>query len=50
MRYSNELSDLVAKHLLGQAKPSVITEFNKLIVKMERMNLRSEALWISLKK
>jgi rRNA-processing protein FCF1 len=36
MRQSTELSNLVAKHLQGQVPPSVVNEFNKLIVKMRK--------------
>lgn len=36
MRQSAELSNLVAKHLQGQVPPSVVNEFNKLIVKMRK--------------
>lgn len=36
MRQSIELNNLVAKHLQGQVPPSVVNEFNKLIVKMRK--------------
>jgi rRNA-processing protein FCF1 len=36
MRQSTELSNLVAKHLQGQVPPTVVNEFNKLIVKMRK--------------
>ncbi len=36
MRQSTELSNLVAKHLQAQVPPSVVNEFNKLIVKMRK--------------
>jgi rRNA-processing protein FCF1 len=36
MRQSTELSNLVARHLQGQVPPTVVNEFNKLIVKMRK--------------
>ena len=36
MRQSTELSNLVAKHLQGQVPPTVVNEFNRLVVKMRK--------------